>query len=318
MFSSRLKKFMERALSLSLTVTFLIFITSVLSNNSALAKVVKCQVVSTSVVSSVDQAKCLLRQPQIFGNVGPMLTSLPSPLDQLLIKPTIDLTKDGLRKYLATNGIKEQDIGGSLDQRVSRTNNDAPSSELARYFIIHDTSTPNYGNDPFPANINKIDWPFNDFKKYGSGEKSPAHIIINRVGDSVTRQDFKTPWRSTQFENNKNCGTNKCKGLFLGVELVQPRRCKPQAGQSQCKKKANNEYENDAIAPDPGFTQAQLKRLAVVYVAASVRRGKWLIPAFHVALDQGVGDHDDPQNFILGKWTEQLNLVLNEIRSLRS
>jgi len=254
MFFSRFKKFMERVFSLSLTVTFWIFITSVLSNHSALAQVVKCQVVSTSVVSSVDQAKCLLRQPKIFGNVGPMLTSLPSPLDQLLTKPTINLTKDGLRKYLATNGIKEQDIGGSLDQRVSRTNNDDPSSELARYFIIHDTSTPNYGNDPFPANINKIDWPFNNFKKYGSGDKSPAHIIINRVGDSVTRQNFKTPWRSTQFENNKNCGMNKCKGLFLGVELVQPRRCKPKSGQTKC-----SGTSNDAIAPDPGFTQAQLK-----------------------------------------------------------
>jgi hypothetical protein len=310
MFSSRLKKFMERALSLSLTIIFLIFITSVLSNQSALAQVVKCQVVSTSVVSSVDQAKCLLRQPKIFGNVGPILTSLPTPLDELLTKPTIDLTKDQLRKYLVANSVKEQDIGGSLDQRVSRTNDDNPSSELARYFIIHDTSTPNYGNDPFPANINKTDWPFNDFKKYGSGDKSPAHIIINRVGESVTRQDFKTPWRSTQFEKDKNCGTNKCKGLFLGVELVQPRICKQKSGQTKCSKPFN-----DAISPDPGFTQAQLKRLAVVYIAASVRRGKWLIPAFHVALDQGVGDHDDPQNFILEKWTEQLNLVLNEIRS---
>jgi hypothetical protein len=242
--------------------------------------------------------------------VGPILTSLPKPLDELLTKPSIDLSKDQLRKYLVANGIKEQDIGGSLDQRVSRTNNDAPSSELARYFIIHDTSTPNYGNDPFPADINKTDWDFNDFNNYRSGAKSPAHIIINRVGESVTRQDFKTPWRSTQFESNTNCGVNKCKGLFLAVESVQPRRCKPKSGQTKC-----SEPFNDAIAPDPGFTQTQLKRLAVVYIAASVRRGKWLIPAFHVALDQGVGDHDDPQNFVLDKWTEQLDLVLNEIRS---
>lgn len=310
MLSIWLKKFIKRTFSLLLAVTFLILTISTLSNHSVLAEVVKCQIVSTSVVSSVDQAKCLLRQPKIFGNLGPILTSLPAPLDELLTKPTIDLSKDQLRNYLVANGIKEQDVGGSLDQRVSRTNNDDPSSELARYFIIHDTSTPSYGNKPFPENINQDKWEFNDFSKYGSGSQAPAHIIINRVGESVTRQDFKTPWRSTQFESNTNCGVNKCKGLFLAVESVQPRRCKPKSSLSKC-----SEPFNDAIAPDPGFTQAQLKRLAVVYIAASVRRGKWLIPAFHVALDQGVGDHDDPQNFILDKWTEQLNLVLNEIRS---
>ncbi len=97
---------------------------------------------------------------------------------------------------------------------------------------------------------------------------------------------------------------------------MQPRRCKPQGGRSLCKKNADGKDENDAIAPDLGFTQVQLKRLAVVYIAAGVRRGKWLIPAFHVALDQGfLGAHDDPQKFVLDKWTEQLNIVLNEIRS---
>jgi hypothetical protein len=68
--------------------------------------------------------------------------------------------------------------------------------------------------------------------------------------------------------------------------------------------------------PITGFTKAQLDRLAVVYIAASVSAvGKWLIPAFHVVLDQIVpGGHDDPQNFNLDQWSNQLNDILTEIR----
>ncbi|OPF19989.1 hypothetical protein B1L04_00465 [Microcystis aeruginosa KW] len=271
-----------------------------------------CQIVPTSQISSIDQAKCLLRQPKIFGNVGPTLTSLPAPFDQLLTRPTIDISKEQLRQYLQAQGINEADIGGSLDKPVSRTNNNNPSAELARYFIIHDTSTPNLGNDTFPNNINEASWEFNNFNKYGSGDNSPAHIIINRVGQSVTRKDFNTPWRSTRRESEQFCGVNKCKGLFLAVELVQPRKCQPNPGQTQC----SPPRKNDAKSPDPGFTKAQLDRLAVVYIAASVRRGKWLIPAFHVVLDQIVpGGHDDPQNFNLDQWSKQLNDILTEIRS---
>lgn len=270
-----------------------------------------CQIVPTSQISSIDQAKCLLRQPKIFGNVGPTLTSLPAPFDQLLTRPTIDISKEQLRRYLQAQRINEANIGGSLDNPVSRTNNNNPSAELARYFIIHDTSTPNFVNDPFPNNINEASWKFNNFNQYGSGDNSPAHIIINRVGDSVTRKDFNTPWRSTKRESDQFCGVNKCKGLFLAVELVQPRKCQPNSGQSQC----SPPRKNDAKSPDPGFTKAQLDRLAVVYIAASVRRGKWLIPAFHVVLDIDAGDHDDPQNFNLDQWSKQLNDILTEIRS---
>lgn len=66
------------------------------------------------------------------------------------------------------------------------------------------------------------------------------------------------------------------KGLFLNVEQVQPRRSDQNAS-------ANN----DALAPIPDFTDIQLDRLALVYVAASVRCGKWLIPVFHASVDAG-------------------------------
>jgi hypothetical protein len=220
--------------------------------------------------------------------------------------PVIDISKDQFRAYLVTHGIRESEIGGSLDRPVSRTNNNDPSSELVRYFIIHDTSTPNLGTAPFPVDINQASWLYNDFARYGS----PSHVIVNRLGQSVTRVDFGQPWRSTAFESNAVCGLNRCKGLFLAVELVQPRRCK--GSDVAC---GRVPPVNDAIAPEPGFSNSQLERLAVVYVAASLRRGKWLIPAFHVSLDQEVGDHDDPQNFSLDNWARQLDAVITSVKA---
>ena len=71
---------------------------------------------------------------------------------------------------------------------------------------------------------------------------------------------------------------------------------------------------NDRIAPEPGLTDAQLDRLALVYVAASVRRGAWLIPAFHAAVEAGIPEaHDDPQNFDLARWAERLGRLIGEL-----
>src|SRR5262249_41348756 len=92
--------------------------------------------------------------------------------------------------------------------------------------------------------------------------------------------------------------SNKRK-VSVNVELVQPR--------------LRDARGIDAIAPTPGFTDPQLDRLALVYIAASVRRGQWLIPAFHGVVDFGVGSHDDPQNFDLEHWASCLAALLQEI-----
>ena len=95
------------------------------------------------------------------------------------------------------------------------------------------------------------------------------------------------------------------KGLQLHVELVQPRRSDP-----------DGKIGNDAIAPEPGFTESQLDRLALLYLAASVRRGEWLVPAFHADLDAGIPDaHDDPQNFDLKLWGKRLAVLLKDVKS---
>jgi len=93
------------------------------------------------------------------------------------------------------------------------------------------------------------------------------------------------------------------KGLQIHVELLQPRRSDP-AGKTA----------NDAIAPIPGFTDAQMDRLALVYVSATIRRGEWLIPAYHAAVDAGIPDaHDDPQNFDLTLWAKRLDALLKSL-----
>jgi len=269
----------------------------------AIAQSKPCKLAPTSEISSKDQAKCLLRPVRKFGNLDANLLALPSPFDRLLSLPTIDLDKEAVRRYLKAKNIRESDIGGSLDNPVSRGNNNSSRADLARYFIIHDTSTPNFQNDNFPANINDSRWSGNNLQRWTRGTPL-AHVFISRIGESVTPVDFSTPWRSTGYEVEV-CGV-PCKGLFLGIEMVQPRRSDPKIG-----------GDNDAIAPNPGFTEAQIDRLALVYIAASVRRGKWMIPVFHASLDAAIdGGHDDPQNFSLGQWSERLNNLLQQIRAL--
>ena len=298
-FTASVQYLVKASFSFAVTATSLLF----LLQGQVIAQEKPCKLAPTSEISSKDQAKCLLRPVRKFGNLDVTLLTLPTPFDKLLSLPTIDLDKEALRRYLKAKNIRESDIGGSLDNPVSRGNNNSSRADLARYFIIHDTSTPNFENDNFPANINDSKWSGNNLQRWTRGNPL-AHVFVSRVGESVTPVNFSTPWRATSFEVDV-CGV-ACKGLFLSIEMVQPRRSDPRGGRG-----------NDAIAPNPGFTDAQLDRLALVYIAASVRRGKWMIPAFHASLDAGIdGAHDDPQNFSLEQWSERLNNLLQQIRTL--
>ena len=254
--------------------------------------------------SPQEQAKCLLRPVQTGGQLGAALEKLPAPLDALIGKP-LKVNSSALGRHLAANNISETDIGGSLADPVSRSNTIDPNAPLARYFVIHDVSTPNYLNEPFPPDINEASWVWNDLRRKWIKTKV-THVYISRTGESVTAVDFKEqlpdPRHGTKFARDRL--RNKGKGLYLHVELVQPRRRDPQGSKN-----------NDRIAPKPGFTDAQLKRLALVYIAASVRRGEWLIPAFHAAVDAGIPDaHDDPQNFDLTRWANHLYQLLKSMK----
>ena len=275
--------------------------------------------------TSIEQARCLLRRVKSKGELEQQV--LPNLLEKIIDQP-VQVIKESLREYLRTKVIEESEIGGSLDKPISKGRSNDPSAPLARYFVIHDTSMPNLCEaNTFPDNINDADWiwngiKWNDPRKRLYTDSEAAHLYIMRDGKSVAPQGrtFETPWRATKLEKT----SVKTRGMFLHIENVQPRHCHPDSIKSgTCVKIVKNTKTgkdekqcNDNIAPEIGFPEPQLERLALAYIAASVRRGKWLIPAFHAAIDKGIsGGHDDPQNFELQKWADKICLILKELKA---
>ena len=252
--------------------------------------------------SPVEQARCLLRPVKIVGNLGEPLQRLPAPLEKLIGTP-FKIKKEKLRAFLRKNKIEESTVGGSLDQSLSKAKLPNGTEIEALYFLIHDTSSPYLKDEPFPAEINDSHWRGNDLSIWKT--QPVAHVFVNRAGESLTIVDFGEPVKKgfgTKFA--RDFLKQEAKGLQIHIELNQPRRRDP-----------NRQPENnDAIAPVPGFTEQQYEKLALLYVAASARRGSWLIPAFHAATDAGIKDaHDDPQNFELEKFADKLKMILKKL-----
>jgi len=273
--------------------------------------------------SPVEQARCLLRHVLRGGELDPPLAVLPAPLEELVGRP-VGVDVQALRRYLAAHGVPESAVGGPLDEPLSRARDNAPDAPLARYFVIHGTSEPNLCEAAgFPPEMDRPDWLWNRDEAYL--HHSQAHLFLTRDGRSVVPQGrtFQIPWRATKLE--RPASDKRTKGLFLHIENVQPRRAEPEpefpAGGVPDRRfyawdflEAGWVCRNDRIGPEPGLTDPQLDRLALVYLAASVRRGSWLIPAFHAAMDAGIPDaHDDPQNFDLARWAARLGRLLAEV-----
>ena len=174
-----------------------------------------------------------------------------------------------------------------------------PTAPQSRYLVIHDTSSPFIGGRPFPDDIDE-NRSINSLARYRCRDDwAFAHVFINRMGELLLSRELSQPWRATKFERATRFGSD-LKGLFLHVELVQPRRSQPGRGS-----------RNDALAPTPGFSEIQYDRLALLYTIASVRAGAWLIPAFHAPIDAQIrGGHDDPQNFELAAFADSLERLL--------
>ncbi len=252
----------------------------------------------------VEQARCLLRPNKVGGVLENELKSLPKPLEKL-VGAKVKIRKEKLRKFLKENNIDENALGGSLDESLAKAGLPNGDEIQALYFIIHDTSSPYLKDELFPDKFNTdANWSGNNLEIW---LKQPvAHIFVNRLGESITTTPFGKPvekgW-GTKFARDFLKADGK--GLQLHIELHQPRR-----------RDANNSNPaNDLIAPFPGFTGGQYAKLALLYVCASVRRGTWLIPAYHSAIDAGIKDaHDDPQNFELKKFGNELKKLLNAVK----
>ncbi len=236
-----------------------------------------------------EQARCLLRQVKLGAQIG--APNAPSRLTDRAGTP-LSFSRQRVEAYATQNNIALADLGLTSAKPLT-----------AEYFVIHDTSAPNCSEvttptascpapAQFPPDRDQPQWPVNS--SFG-GHKPPttlkptAHAWTNRVGGSIVEAPFETHISHVKFDYCHDADSKR--GLFLGVENIQPRIGKPASPPP-------GQRANDLVAPVPGFTEAQYRRLALLYVAASARRGHWLIPAFHAVIDAKYADgHDDPQNF---------------------
>ena len=241
--------------------------------------------------SPIEQATCLLRKVELMG------AKKPQPLPPVIAA----LMRDGgapsaAQKAAALAAFPEPYRAYALgyqDKSVSQTEAGMP----LLYFVIHDTSEPFLGTEKFPHHLDS-DPRVNSFASYLAAEPV-AHIFLNRQGQIWAAHDFSVPWRATKLES-RVIGA-PARGRFVHIETVQPRRFLPGASN-----------RGQTYGPRPGFTAAQYRMLAALYVYASARAGHWLIPAFHSTVDDGIPDaHDDPQNFDLKRFAKELEKLLS-------
>ncbi len=247
---------------------------------------------------SIQQAACLVRPVNRWAHLGPPLGNLPGAIAHRVGGSEALPDRAALTALINESGLAPQFAEG-LNGELSHARDGDPFSPMARYFVIHDTSGPKLHS--FPANLDE-NARINNLARFRCSDSFElAHAVINRKGGVFFGHDFGVPWRSTKFERALFFG-NALKGLFLHVELIQPRRRGP-GGRG-----------NDIAAPDPGFTAAQYRLLALLYTIASIRAGEWLIPAFHAVIDGDVrGGHDDPQNFKIEAFAEALEGIIEEL-----
>lgn len=251
--------------------------------------------------TAAEQAACLLRPVRTLGHLGKPLDPLPAAIADRVGRAAGLPTREALLTHLSRLDLDA--IAANLWQPVSRGNDGSPDASPARYLMLHDTSGPSFGPRPFPSDID-TDRKINSLARFRCTDGfEAAHIIINRKGDIFVGHDFAVPWRATKFERAVEFGRT-LKGLFLHVEMIQPRRRDPRF-----------RGRNDAMAPTPGFTQAQYEKLALVYVTASVRAEAWLIPTYHAVIDSGIRNgHDDPQNFELEIFAGEVDKLVELLR----
>lgn len=256
--------------------------------------------------SALAQAKCLLRPVAKGGTVADADVDLPASLASRIGRP-IAVSRKAFRRYLATQGIQETRLGGSLDEPLSTTEGEPAYPAL--YFVIHDTSDLLCSREDFPGDGDAPDAAWNRAATWESSKQ--AHLYLTRDGAAYSPQGrtFSVPWRATKHEMSLGEGT---RGRFLHIENVQLRR--PEVEADAPLTNAEGQCANDRIAQRPGFTPKQTHLLAMTYIAASVRAGQWLIPAYHAVIDTAYpGGHDDPQNFDLGAWSVDIDATVVEI-----
>ncbi len=240
--------------------------------------------------SPAEQAECLLPKIERGGVLKPR--RLDKTIQRLLESPDAPTTA------LRTKAIAEfpEPYRAYAEEHANDPASKTEAGLPLAYFVIHDTSTPFLGARRFPRRPD-TDPEVNSFIPYLAKEPV-AHIFLNRYGQIWPGHDFARSWRATKLET-RVVGV-PARGRFVHIELVQPRRYAK-----------GSTSLGDTLAPKPGFSKAQYRQLAALYVYVSARAGRWLIPAFHASIDEGIPEaHDDPQNFDLQAFARELEGLL--------
>lgn len=242
-----------------------------------------------------EQTSCLLRFVHKQA-AGSSVQPIPAVIADRVAKPT-DISITQLSDCLTKLGVDAADVGGAL------VANQATAKR--QYFVIHDTSSPELAAPAsFPSNINEASWRGNNISRGWDDMSGRVNVLVNRVGASRTMTDISAVRSKPAVKLEQTSQVKASRPLFVHVESIQP-RIRPVGSWGH-------------VAPDPGFSDAQLERLALVYIVASVRSGHWLIPAFHFNIDsdlyRGVDVHDDPQAFDLAKWSTKIETAIGSCK----
>lgn len=236
--------------------------------------------------NAVEQANCLLRAVKKKG-----AGATPQPMPEWItsnVGQSVSLSVDQLNKYLAAKQIEPMTIGGPISKGA------APD---LRYFVIHDTSSPEIEEAKgFPANLDEASYSGNKLANWNGNIKNQVNLIVSRDGQSRAYRRWGEARPSPAIKLEMQRYSAPSKKHFVHVENVQP-RLKPKTTFAW-------------IAPTPGFSPKQEDRLALAYIAASMQAGRWLVPAYHFNIDQGLPDgHDDPQSTDLPSWVKRIAAI---------
>ena len=195
----------------------------------------------------VEQAMCLMRGMDATRNLGPPLAKSAAGSGEPHRPRHRPAVARGAVELCSPSKASSGDFAAHLWEPVSRADDNDPDAPLARYFVIHDTSGPNYGHRAFPDNID-TDPEYENLADYACSDGwGRAHVFVNRTGEMLVAHDYSIAWRETKFEQAAEFG-GALQGLFLHNELVQPRRSAP-----------HHSSRNDAQTPDPGLHRRAIR-----------------------------------------------------------
>ena len=132
----------------------------------------------------VEQTRCLMRGMDETRNLGAQMAMMPAPLADRVGNEAGLPTREALSTYLSKLDL-EWDFAQYLLTccRCRAPATMMPTAPMARYFVIHDTSGPNFGHRAFPEEVDNGNSKINGLNKVQ---------MLRRLGQGACRhQPFR-------------------------------------------------------------------------------------------------------------------------------